>query len=194
MKLFVSPGACSMSCHIAFEEAGLKFDAVISNEAEVNKLNPLHAVPVLQFNDGKVLTQNIAILTYAANTPEGSKLLPKPGTFEFAKAYQWLSFVASDLHPSFSPLWDDSITPEARTEAVTDVCEYLAYADKELANKSFIAGNEFTIADAYLFTVYSWTKFVKIDTAPFANLNAYSTRIYQRPAVQKVMAREGLLN
>jgi glutathione S-transferase len=193
MKLYVSPGACSMSCHIAFEEAKLPFEAMISQTEEVQKLNPMGAVPTLVMNDGKVLTQNIAILTYAANQPTGTHLLPKAGTFEYAKAYQWLSFVASDLHPSFSPLFNPATPEEQRKAAVERVIDLFNIADAALKDSKYIAGNEFTIADAYLFTVYGWSAHVKLDTSSFTHLNAFKARVFERPAVQAVMKREGLL-
>lgn len=193
MKLYVSPGACSMSCHIAFEEAKLPFEAQISQADAVQKLNPMGAVPVLVTDDGKTLTQNIAILTYAANQPSGAHLLPKAGTFAYFKAYQWLSFVASDLHPAFSPLFNPALD-ETQRKATTDrVLELLTIADAALKDSKFITGDEFTIADAYLFTVYGWANYHKIDTSGFANLNAFKGRVFERPAVQTVMKREGLL-
>jgi glutathione S-transferase len=193
MKLYVSPGACSMSCHIAFEEAALKFEAMISKTEEVKNLNPMESVPVLAFEDGKVLTQNIAILTYAAQQPSGAHLLPKAGTFEYAKTYQWLSFVAADLHPAFSPLFNPATPADQRANQVTYVKELLSLADAELKKHKFISGDTFTIADAYLFVVYGWADHMKIDTSSYTNLNQFKARIFERPAVQAVMKREGLL-
>lgn len=197
MKLYLSPGACSMSCHIAFEEAGIKFEPILTSD-EIKKLNPMHAVPVLQFeaNDpfpGQVLTQNIAILSYAASTPGGAKLLAKPGTLEHARTYQWLSFVAADLHPSFSPLWREGLPEADRKNQVQIIGELLEIVEKQLGESKFIAGNDFSIADAYLFTVYGWCPYVKIDTSAYKNLNAYSARVFERPAVQAVMKREELI-
>ena len=191
MKLYVSPGACSMSCHIAFEEAGMKYDLAVGDWDTVGSLNPMGAVPVLTLDDGKTLTQNIAILTYAAT--KAPKLLPALGTYDFAETYQWLSWTASDLHPAFGPLFSDSITPEAQKESETEVHTLLAIAEKHLKGKDFIAGNQFTLADAYFFTVYSWTKGVEIPTDAYPTLNAYSARVAERPAVMKAMKDEGLL-
>jgi glutathione S-transferase len=193
MKLYVSPGACSMSCHIAFEEAHLKFEPMISKWEEVAKLNPQHAVPVLVLDDGKVLTQNVAILTYAADSAPTTGLLPKVGTYERAQAYQWLSWVASDLHPTFGPLFDDALPEADRKESEAAVHKLLAQADQYLAGKTFLAGSQFTIADAYFFTVYGWTKPLKLSTENYRNLNSYAGRIAERPAVQSVLKREGLI-
>ena len=192
-KLYVSPGACSMSCHIAFEEAHLKFEPMIGKWDEVNKLNPMGAVPVLVLDDGRVLTQNVAILTYAAEQAPQANLLPKAGTFEHAQAYQWLSWVASDLHPAFHPLFDDKLPADERKEAEAGVHKLLAIVEKHLDGKTFLLGNPFTLGDAYLFAVYGWTKHVKIATDPYRNLNGYASRIAERPAVQTVLKREELI-
>jgi glutathione S-transferase len=205
MKLYVAPGACSMSCHIAFEESGLSFEPILSpwgdraRWEEIEKLNPQGSVPVLLLDEasksshGQVLTQNIAILTYIAEKAPESGLLPPPGTFERAKTYQWLSWVAADLHKAFGPLFGDSITPEERHEAVEQITALLEEVERHLEGKNYLMGDQFTIADAYLFTVYSWTRVVKIPTQNYPRLNAYSQRAGQRPAVRAVLKREGLL-
>lgn len=198
MKLYLSPGACSMSCHIAFEEAGLKFEPMLNAQNEIKKLNPMESVPVLQFEStdaypNQVLTQNIAIMTYVGSTPQGAKLFPKPGTYEYMNTYKWLSFVAADLHPAFSPLWREGLKEEEKTQCVANIKGLLMTVNDQLGKTEYIAGSQFTAADAYLFTVYGWCNFLKIDTHEYKNINTYSTRIYQRPAVQAVMKREGLL-
>lgn len=191
MKLYLSPGACSMSCHIAFEESHLKFEPVLGDWDAVTKLNPQGAVPVLALDDGRVVTQNVAILTYAAS--QNHQLLPKPGTYEYAQAYQWLAWTSSDLHPTFSPLFSDDISDEERKESEQEVHRLLAQAEAHLAKNTFLAGNQFTIADALFFTVYGWTKGLEIPTGNYPSLNAYSARIAERPAVQSVLKREGLV-
>jgi glutathione S-transferase len=190
MKLYVSPGACSMSCHIAFEEAQLKFEPMISKRDEVAKYNPQGAVPVLVMDDGKVLTQNIAILTYAAQQAPQANLFPKAGTWEYVQAYQWLSWVASDLHPTIGALFDKSLSAEDRAYSLTATQELLAQADKHLEGKTFLVGEQFTAADAYLYAVYGWCEGLKVPNEGYRNLNAYSARITERPAVQTVLKRE----
>jgi glutathione S-transferase len=190
MKLLLSPGACSMSCHIAFEEAGLKFEPVIGDWAQIQKHNPMGAVPVLVMDDGRAITQNIAILTYAANL--APRLLPKPGTFEHVEAYQWLAWTSSDLHPTFGPLFDDSLPEAERKQTEAEVHKLLAIADSHLAKREFLAAGQFTIADALFFTIYGWTRALEIPNEQYRNLNAYASRIAERPAVQRVMKREGL--
>jgi glutathione S-transferase len=191
MKLYLSPGACSMSCHIAFEEGKIKFESCLGQWEEVKRLNPQGAVPVLVMNDGKVLTQNVAILTCAAI--EAPQLMPRAGTWDYLEAMKWLAWTNSDLHPAFGPLFNDQVTPEARTQAVAGVTELLAQAEKHMEGKSFLAGNQFTIADCLFFAIYGWTKSIQLSTTQFPNLNAYVARISERPAVQTVMKREGLL-
>ncbi|MGZ3688478.1 MAG: glutathione binding-like protein [Bdellovibrionota bacterium] len=189
--LHVSPGACSMSCHIAFEEAKLPVDVQIGQWEVIRKLNPQGAVPVLETEDGKILTQNIGILTYIAQ--RAPQLLPKAGSFEYAQAYQWLSWVASDLHPAYGPLFNDEL-PEERVKQQTErVHGLLKAANAYLAGKRFLVGDQFTAADALFFTVYSWSKVLEIETKDYENLNAYARSIAVRPAVQTVMKREGLI-
>lgn len=190
-KLYVSPGACSMSCHIAFEEAKIPFEAKIKMYDEVAKLNPMGAVPVLVLEDGKVLTQNMAILTFAAS--QAPSLLPKPGSYEFMQAYQWLAWTSSDLHPTFGPLWDSELPEAQRKETMEEVKELLEIADAHLGKNKYLAGDQFTIADALFFTVSSWAGHHKISTGSFRNLASYQARIAERPAVQAVMKREGLI-
>jgi glutathione S-transferase len=193
MKLYLSPGACATSCHIAFEEAHLKFEPVISNWDDVNKFNPQGAVPVLVFDDGKVLTQNIAILTYAAEMAPNSGLLPKPGTFERVQAYQWLSWVASDLHPTIGELFDESLPEDARKKVAEATYKLFDQAEQYLAGKTYLVGNQFTAADAYLFVVYGWSKHLGLTVDKYRNLNSFAGRIAERPAVQTVLKREGLI-
>lgn len=190
-KLYVSPGACSMSCHIAFEEAKLKFEPMIGKWEDVAKLNPMGAVPVLVKEDGKVLTQNIAILSHAAD--QAPALMPKAGSFEHAQAMQWLSWVGTDLHPSCGPLFSDDLPEADRKESEEIVHKMYAIAEKHLEGKKFLVGDQFTIADAYLFTVYGWNKVLEIPVDKYRNLNAYASRIAERPAVHAVLTREGLI-
>lgn len=192
MKLYLSPGACSMSCHIAFEEAGQQFEPMISRKDEVEKLNPMGAVPVLVLDNGTVLTQNIAILTHVAELKPASGLLPAMGSIERAQTYQWLSFVASDLHPAFGPFFG-KLSDSERAESVEEVGTLLKIVERHLADKPFLIGQQFTAADAYLFVVYGWSKHVKIPTDAYPNLNAHSARVFERPAVQRAMKREGLI-
>jgi glutathione S-transferase len=208
MKLYYSSGSCSMSCHIGLEEAGLAhtaiqidFDKQTKDLDEALKLNPLGVVPVIVTDQGKTLTQNAAILEFIADAKPSSHLLAASGTFERAETMAWLSFVASDLHKSFGPLFqiqavtaNEAGQKDVRTWAETNVKKYLAHVDQNLTGRDYICGKQFTVADAYLYTVVGWCKYVNIKTDEFKNLNAYMNRVTERPAVQRVLKAEGLLN
>jgi glutathione S-transferase len=197
-----------MSCHIGLEEAGLPYTAVCldfskpdANTAELAKLNPLGVVPLLVTDQGKTLTQNAAILEYIANAKPAAGLLPAAGTWERSEALSWLSFVAADFHKAFTPLFaaesavsDKAAQAELKQWASKNIKEYLGYIDQALANKDYLTGKAFTIADAYLFTVGGWCKEVDLKTNEYKNFNTYMDRIYKRPAVQKVLKAEGLLS
>ena len=199
MKLYFSPGACSMSCHIALAESGLPFEvskidlqAGAVNTPEYKRLSPLGVVPVLQLDDGRILLQNLAIITYVADLKPEVKLLPAFGTYERAQAFQWLSFVASDLHPTFAALF----VPDAMTKnpsAVEQANLLLGYAERHLDGRKYLLGEQFSGADAYLYTVFGWAKYVGLPTGDFRNLIAFSSRISERPAVQRVLKAEGLI-
>ena len=207
MKLFYSAGGCSTCCHIALEEAGLPHQAVEvdwdkpdANLAEMLKRNPMGAAPVLISDQGKTLTQNAAILEYIADMKPSSHLLPAAGTWERVEAISWLSFVASDLHKAFVPLFalkdttqSESARVEVRNWAVSNVKQCLAIVDQHLAGKDFLMGKQFTVADTYLFVVVGWCKYVEVKTDEYKNLNSYMARVFERPAVHKVMKMEGLL-
>ncbi len=199
MKLYYGPGACSMSCHITLAESGLPYEIVKldimgggTETPEFKKLNPLGAVPALVLDGGKVLTQNLAIIVHVADLKPEAKQLPASGSFERAQALQWLSFVASDLHPAMGPLF----APDAlknNQEQVARVNDYLGYVERHLEGKKYLLGEHYSAADAYLYTVYSWTGYFGLPTAEFRNFTAYKKRMSERPAVQKVLKAEGLI-
>jgi glutathione S-transferase len=208
MKLYYHGGSCSTSCHITLQESGLKYDAVAvdldnnsdPNVAETARLNPLGTLPVMTLDNGKVLSQNLAIHTYVADLAPEKKLLPALGTFERAETMNWLSFVAADLHKAFVPVFvsssvstDPKIQGAFRDWGVKNVNDYLGYLDKGLAGKDYLTGKNFTVADAYCFVVLGWTKFTDIPLDPYKNVSAYVDRVYKRPAVQHVLKVEGLL-
>lgn len=206
MKFYYSTGTCSTSCHIAFEEAGLKFDPVeVSwqrkvNVEELEKVNPLGQVPALLTDSGNTITQNVAILEYIGDKKPESKLLPKAGTDERAEVSSWLSFAASDFQKSFFPILgaarmtsQESAHADLKNFAVQNIEKYLKHLNSKLAGKEYITGQSFTVADAYLFTVIGWCKWAKIPLAPYPNVKAYMKRVYDRPAVRRVLEKEDLL-
>lgn len=204
MKLYFSPGACCMSCHIALQEAKIPFELVyVGRHADeaVKKaylqINPLGAVPALELNDKTILTQNIAILEYIADQKPETGLIAKAGTIERAEIMKWLSLVASDLHKSFLPLFVLSrISQHAVAQedikkwSFANIDKYLSLIDKHLQDKTYLAGEKFTIADCYLFTVYSWTSHISFPTDKYTALNRYSKTIASRPSVIAVHERE----
>ena len=205
MKFYYSTGTCSTSCHIALEEAGLPFDPVeVSwkrkvNVEELEKVNPLGQVPALVTDSGTEITQNVAILEYIGDKKPESKLLPRPGTDERAQVSSWLSFAASDLQKAFFPILgaarmtsQESAHDDLKNFAVRNIEKYLAHLDRKLDGKEYITGQQFTVADAYLFTVIGWCKWAKIKLAPYPNVKAYMKRVSDRPAVKRVLEKEEL--
>jgi glutathione S-transferase len=206
MKLYYSAGSCSTSCHITLEEAGLKYEVVEldwdvpAQAAEVDRLNPMGTLPVLVTDDGRTLTQNIAIHTYVAELAPEKSLLPKPGTIERAETMNWLSFVASDFHKAYGPIFaaegysqDPKEREKFRAWGVSQVEKTLKVLDAGLAGKDYLTGKTFTVADSYAFVVAGWTKWLKIPLDPYRNLQSYLGRVAERPAVQRVLKAEGLL-
>jgi len=204
MKLFFSPGACCMSCHIALEVAKIPFELVyVGKHADENakkaflKVNPLGAVPALVLDNQQVLTQNIAILEYIADQKPATNLLAPAGTFERAETMMWLSLIAADLHKAFAPLFrlsgistNASAQEDIKNWCLASIDKYLTLIDTHLQNKQYLVGDHLTIADCYLFTVYQWTKPVGIATDKFTALNRYSAQIAKLPAVIAVHERE----
>lgn len=207
MKLYYSAGSCSMSCHITLEESGLKYEAIEvdfdnakdPNIALTEKMNALGTLPILITDDGKQLDQNLAIHTYVADKANGKNLLPAHGTFERAEAMNWLSFVCSDLHKGIGALFtvssiseDKAIQTAARKFMMEKAKSYLQYTDEKLARKDYLMGKNFSVADAYAFTVLGWTKWLEIPLTPYKNIEAYMGRVAARPAVVAVLKAEGL--
>ncbi len=204
MKLYFSPGACCMSCHIALEEAKIPFELVYvgkhADEAvrkNFLKVNPLGAVPALELDDKKILTQNIAILEYIADQKPEAGLIEKAGTFERAEIMRWLSLIAADLHKAFAPLFGLSrISTNEDTQAdikkwcFASIDKYLSLIDAHLQDKKYLACERFTIADCYLFTVYQWTGAVSFPTEKYTAINRYAAVISQRASVKTVHERE----
>jgi glutathione S-transferase len=209
MKLYYSAGSCSTSCHITLEESGLKYEAIEvdfdntsdPNVALVQKLNALGTLPILITDDGKQLDQNLSIHTYVADLAPSKNLLPPTGSFERAEAMNWLSFVAADLHKSVGGLFqlaayedDKTVQAAVRKNILPRANETLKYLDNRLTGRNYIMGNQFTAPDAYAFVVASWTKYLDVSLSPYPNIQAYMSRIADRPAVAKVIQVEGLNN
>jgi glutathione S-transferase len=201
MKLYFSPGACSLSPHIALREAGLPFELakvdlhkhVLDDGTDMTKINPKGYVPALQLDDGSVLTEGPAIVQYIADQAPASKLAPANGTLERYRLMEWLNYITSEVHKQFSPLFNPSANDQTKGFALAALEQRFNYLSETLWDRPYLLGEAFSVADAYLFTVLSWTKWVGIDLAQWPVLNAYVNRIAERPAVQQAMHAEGLL-
>jgi len=201
MKLYFSPGACSLSPHIVLNEAGLAFEKVktdtktkaLEGGGDFRKINPLGYVPVLELDDGTRLTEGPAIVQYIADRVPGKKLAPPNGSLERTQLQGWLNFVSTELHKGFSPLFNPAMPEEAKKVFRERLGTRFAYVNNHLAGNEYLMGKEFSVADAYLFTISNWAARVDVDLSPHANVLAYRKRIGARPAVQAALKAEGLL-
>jgi glutathione S-transferase len=182
-------------------EAGLAFEAIpaptkthqLPDGTDFYTINPLGYVPYLTLDDGRSLHEGPAIVQYLADLVPEKKLAPANGTFERYKLQEWLTFIGTELHKSFSPLFNPAAPAETKEQSKQSLAKRLAWVDSELAGKDYLLGDQFTVADAYLFTVTNWARIVKVDLSTYANLLAYRTRVSERPGVQAAMRAEGLL-
>jgi glutathione S-transferase len=201
MKLYYSPGACSLSPHIVLREAGAKFDLVKTDiRAKTTEgggsfleVNAKGYVPVLQLDNGERMTEGPAIVQYIADMSPQSNLAPKNGTLERYRLQEWLNFISTEIHKGFSPLFNPNLAADAKETLKARLLQRLEWLDKALAGKDFLMGKQFSVADAYAFTVLNWTKPNNIDLGKWPNLKAYHERVAKRPAVQAAMKAEGLV-
>jgi glutathione S-transferase len=201
MKLYYSPGACSLSPHIALHEAGLAFEAVVASTkthqladgTDYYGINPLGYVPFLTLDDGRSLHEGPAIVQYIADQAPEKKLAPANGTYERYKLQEWLTFIGTELHKGFSPLFNPKTSEDAKAPVKERLLSRLSWVDSQLAGKDYLLGNQFSVADGYLFTVTNWANPVGLDIAGLANLGTYRARVGARPAVVAAMRAEGLL-
>ena len=201
MKLYYSPGACSLSPHIAMHEAGLTFEAIaaptkthkLPDGSDYYAINPLGYVPYLVLDDGRALHEGPALVQYIADQAPAKNLAPANGTYERYKLQEWLNFIGTELHKTFSPLFVPGTPAETKASSTTRLQSRLEWLDSELAGKQYLMGDTFTVADGYLFTVTNWCQYVGLDLSPYANLAALRARVGARPAVVAAMKAEGLL-
>ena len=200
MKLYYSPGACSLSPHIVLREAGLAFEPVLAS-TKTHKLldgtdyygiNPKGYVPLLELDSGERLTEGPAIVQYIADKAPEKKLAPPYGTMERYRVQEWLNFITSEVHKTFSPLFDATAHEEVKNYQRAKLAKKFDWIESQLANKTYLTGEQFTIADAYLFAVVNWVNFVGIDLAQWPKLQAFQARVAARPKVQEALAAEGL--
>ncbi len=201
MKLYYSPGACSLSPHIALHEAGLAFEAVpaptkthqLPDGTDYYTINPLGYVPLLELDNGERLREGPAIVQYVADQVPQKSLAPAAGTMARYRLQEWLTFIGTEVHKGFSPLFNPATPDDFKTATKTKLSQRLAWVDGQLAGKQYLMGDTFTVADGYLFTVTNWAPRVGVDITGLANLTAYRERVAARPAVQAAMKAEGLL-
>ena len=200
MKLFYKAGACSLSPHIVLEELGLKYEAEsvdlkarkTASGADYLTINPKGYVPALQLDSGEVLTEGPAIVQYLADQVPAKKLAPANGTIERYRLQSWLTFIGTEVHKQFSPLFNPASPEETRAQSKANLERRIAWVNEELAGRDFLMGADFSVADAYLFTVLSWARFVKLDLSAYGHVQAFLGRVAARPGVQAALKAEGL--
>lgn len=190
-----------MSPHIVAQEAGIplslsKVDTATKKLADGGDywaINPKGYVPALELDNGELLTEGPTIVQYLADRKPDARLVPPAGTLERYRVQEALGYINSEIHKTYSPLFRPTTTPELRKDREDYLRKRYAPLEKQLAKGPYLFGEQFTVADAYLFTVTSWAKFVKLDLSEFPNLLAFQARVAARPAVQATLAAEGLL-
>jgi glutathione S-transferase len=200
MKLYYLTGACSLASHISLTEAGIKFDAYAVDRVtkktadgkDFISFNPKGYVPALVLDNGDVLTENVAVLSYIASLDTSRKLAPAPGTIGFYRVIEWLAYINSEVHKNLSALFRPTTTEEMKTAARELVGQRHALIEKSLNDKPYLTGDNFTVADAYLYVTLSWSERTKVDISMFPKLSGYYERCRARPAVQQSRKDEGL--
>lgn len=201
MKLYYAPGACSLSPHIALAESGLKYDLVrvdlkshqTEHGVDFYTVNPNGYVPLLVLDNGEQLTEGPAIVQYIADQAPAKALAPAAGTLDRYRVMQWLNFEASELHKSFSPLFNPTATEDMRAAARANLDRRFTYVNEHLSKNDYLVGNAFSVADIYLFVILSWAPYVNVDLSKWAALGAFSQRVGSRPAVTQALKEEGLI-
>lgn len=201
MKLYYSPGACSLSPHIALREAGINVELKkvdlgakkVADGGDYTAVNPKGYVPALELPSGEVLTEGPAIVQYVADQNPDSKLAPKAGTLERYRLQEWLNFISTELHKSFSVFFNKSATTEWKEGVKANLGRRFDFLSAKLAGQPYLMGNQFTVADGYLFTVLNWCGFAGIQLGNWPTLVEYHARVAARPKVQEAMKAEGLV-
>jgi glutathione S-transferase len=201
-QLYYAPGACSLAPHIVLRELGEDFSLVkVSTKThetedgkDFYKINPKGYVPALGLGNGEVLTEGAAITQFLADNKAGSDLAPRPGTMERARLNEWLVFINSEVHKTFGAMFNPAITDDQKKDVIKKLSTRFDFVEKSLADgRSYLTGEKFTIADAYLFTVVNWSNFTGVDIGPWPKLKAFQARVAARPHTQAAMKAEGLI-
>ncbi len=191
MKLYFSPGSCSLAVNIALQESGLAYTPVkvdlkakkTASGEDYNSINPKGYVPALGLDNGVLLSEVPAVLQYVADLAPQAKLAPANGTLERYQLQSWLTYIGTEIHKNFGPFFNPAATPEWKNACMANLERRLAYANAQLQGKDYLMGAQFTIADAYLFNTLGWAKFIKLNIEQWPNLAAYQQRIAERPSV-----------
>lgn len=198
MKLFYSPGACSLASHIALQEAGLKFELTkvdtktktTDNSGDFWKVNPKGYVPALQLDSGQVMTECVAIMQWVADQVPDKNLIPAWTTAERYKAIEWLNFIATEVHKSFAPLWKPNTPDATKALAKETIAKRFDLLEDHFKTNDYMMGTHFSVVDGYLFTVMRWAGFHGIDMKPWPNMTKFFARIEARPAVKTALDAE----
>jgi glutathione S-transferase len=202
MKLYFSPGACSLSPHIVLLEAGLPFtlekvdlrSKVTASGQDFRTINSKGYVPVLATDSGAILTEGPAIVQYLADRAPDKLLAPAHGTMERYQLMSWLNFIGTEIHKNYSPLFKPDAGDEIKAYAKANLMQRYGYVEKMLEGRDYLGGERFSVADVYLFVVTNWAGHIKLDLSAFPNVLAFQKRIAARPAVQQALRAEGLID
>jgi len=201
MKLYYSPGACSLSPHIALLEAGLPFELVkvdlrakkLDNGDDFLKVNPKGQVPALGLDSGELVTEGPVIVQMIADKAAAMNLAPARDSAERYKLLEWLNFITSELHKNFGPMFSPALSDDAKAFFKDRVMGKFRYIDGALAGHDYLMGKQFTVADGYLFTILTWADRMNFDLSGMPNLVAYKARVAARPKVKEALTKEGLM-
>ena len=200
LKLYFCPGACSLASHITAREAGIDLELKradtktkkLVDGSDYYAVNSKGSVPALRLDDGQVLTEGVAIMQYLADQKPESNLAPKAGTLARYRVQEWLNFITSEIHKSYSPLWNPANDAKVKEFAQANLEKKLDWINGQLAGKEYLTGDTFTIADAYLYTVINWSNFLNLGLDKWPALKEFHARVAARPKVQEALEAEGL--
>lgn len=200
MKLYYSPGACSLASHIALREAGLPYELVLASTktkklldgTDYLTINPKGGVPLLELANGERLSEGPVILQYIADQAPDKNLAPANGSWARYRLQEWLNFITSEVHKSFTPLFNMAMPEAGKAISRTRLGQRFAWIDAQLEGRQYLLGDQFSVADAYLFNVSNWTSVAQVDISGLSHLLAYRARVAARPAVIAAMQAEGL--
>lgn len=198
MKLYFSPGACSLASHIALAEAGLDYQLErvdlrthkTENGADYYGINPKGYVPCLGLKDGQTLTEVGAILQFIGDQKPTSNLVPAAGSFERYRLQEWLAFISSEIHKTFSPLFNPATPDQVKAAGLEKLGKRFEYVDAQLAGKSYLLGEHFSVADAYLFVMLRWASKIGPSLESYPSLSAWKDRVAARPGVTRALETE----